>query len=164
MTATYADLVAEAEQTCYSCPTQWEGRLKDGRFFYFRFRHGYVSVSLGDEPCPIQSEVHAGERITHDDLGVMSDREYESWLVKMVARIDAQAAAESNATMTGLIEDVLRDHALIGERYLREKSANADVCACGTLHPQSDTGRWPTHRRHLAEQIARAALTGKISA
>lgn len=56
------------------------------------------------------------------------------------------------------IERVLREHALMGERYLREKRSMADVCTCGSLHPQFDDGRWPTHRRHLAEQIAAIRL------
>lgn len=56
------------------------------------------------------------------------------------------------------IERVLADHALMGERYLREKRTHAHVCTCGTLHPQYADGRWPTHRRHLAEQIAALRL------
>lgn len=61
------------------------------------------------------------------------------------------------ATEIDAIEQVLADHALLGERYIREKHTHAHVCACGTLHPQFADGRWPTHRRHVAEQVA--ALT-----
>ena len=43
---TYDDLVDTDKQTCSACPTQWEGRLKDGREFYFRYRHGYASLEL----------------------------------------------------------------------------------------------------------------------
>lgn len=69
----------------------------------------------------------------------------------MSARTEGDAAID-----TLLVERVLKDHALAGERYIREKRTTADVCTCGTLHPQFDVGRWPTHRRHLAEQIVRA--------
>lgn len=61
------------------------------------------------------------------------------------------------------IEKVLADHALVGERYIREKHGHADVCRCGSLHPQFG-GRWPTHRQHVAEQIARVFPPGSTTA
>ena len=39
--------VREATQTCYGCPDQYEGRLYDGRAFYFRYRHGRVYLGVG---------------------------------------------------------------------------------------------------------------------
>lgn len=35
-------------QTSVACPEQYEGRLQDGRYFYFRFRHGKASLGLSD--------------------------------------------------------------------------------------------------------------------
>ncbi len=36
--------------TCSACPSQWEGKLEDGRMFYARYRHGYFYISLSDGP------------------------------------------------------------------------------------------------------------------
>jgi len=42
-------LVAESlKQTCFACPSQWEGKLEDGRMFYARFRWGYLSVRVSE--------------------------------------------------------------------------------------------------------------------
>jgi hypothetical protein len=43
----YNEVVDEAEQTGYGCPTQWEGKLKDGRSFYFRYRGGTATLGIG---------------------------------------------------------------------------------------------------------------------
>lgn len=42
--------VAEETQTCFVCPTQWEGRMDTGEYFYFRFRHGTASLGFGGTP------------------------------------------------------------------------------------------------------------------
>lgn len=36
--------------TCSACPSQWEGKLQDGRMFYARYRHGYFYISVSDGP------------------------------------------------------------------------------------------------------------------
>jgi hypothetical protein len=40
--------VVDLKRTTWACPTQWEGRLEDGRSLYARCRHGELSVGLGD--------------------------------------------------------------------------------------------------------------------
>jgi hypothetical protein len=35
-------------RTCTACPSQWEGRLEDGRHVYIRLRHGHGSIGIGD--------------------------------------------------------------------------------------------------------------------
>lgn len=40
--------VAEYRQTCAACPEQYEGRLTDGRWFYFRVRWGKARLAIGD--------------------------------------------------------------------------------------------------------------------
>ena len=40
-------LVAECEHTCESVPDQYQGRLRDGRWFYFRFRFGAAGLGVG---------------------------------------------------------------------------------------------------------------------
>lgn len=31
-------------QTCWACPSQWDGWDKKGSYYYFRYRHGYLRV------------------------------------------------------------------------------------------------------------------------
>jgi hypothetical protein len=40
-------VIAELTQTCDRYPSQWEGRLDDGRPIYIRFRHDELSVHIG---------------------------------------------------------------------------------------------------------------------
>jgi hypothetical protein len=42
-------LIADLEQTCWACPSQWEGRTADGSDLYIRYRHGHLSVDVGGE-------------------------------------------------------------------------------------------------------------------
>jgi hypothetical protein len=40
--------VLTLKKTCLACPSQWEGALDDGRAVYARFRHGHLSVGIGE--------------------------------------------------------------------------------------------------------------------
>ena len=40
-------LITEIKQTSDAFPSQWEGRLADGRPFYIRYRGGYLMVRFG---------------------------------------------------------------------------------------------------------------------
>lgn len=35
--------------TCIACPTQWEGALDDGRFVYFRYRSGLLTIDVAQD-------------------------------------------------------------------------------------------------------------------
>lgn len=37
------------KKTCIACPSQWEGALEDGRVIYARYRHGELSVGVGND-------------------------------------------------------------------------------------------------------------------
>ena len=41
-------VVTEFYRTCYGCPSQWEGYLKDGRGIYVRYRYGHGIVEIGE--------------------------------------------------------------------------------------------------------------------
>lgn len=41
-------LVTSLRGTSIACPSQWEGTLDDGRVLHARFRHGDLSVGLGE--------------------------------------------------------------------------------------------------------------------
>lgn len=40
--------VVALKKTSIACPSQWEGTLDDGRVVYARYRHGELSVGVGD--------------------------------------------------------------------------------------------------------------------
>lgn len=40
--------VLSLKKTCSACPSQWEGALDDGGAVYARFRHGHLSVGIGE--------------------------------------------------------------------------------------------------------------------
>ena len=40
--------VLTLKKTCLACPSQWEGTVDDGRAVYARFRHGHLSVGIGE--------------------------------------------------------------------------------------------------------------------
>ena len=42
--------VVSLHQTCWACPSQWEGRLADGRGLYIRYRWSTLTVSAGSGP------------------------------------------------------------------------------------------------------------------
>jgi hypothetical protein len=41
--------VTALKQTSLACPSQWEGILGDGRAVYVRYRHGALSVGVGND-------------------------------------------------------------------------------------------------------------------
>jgi hypothetical protein len=41
--------VIALKRTCLACPSQWEGSLADGRAVYARYRHGELTIGVGDE-------------------------------------------------------------------------------------------------------------------
>ncbi len=41
--------VVTLRKTCIACPSQWDGVLEDGRAIYARYRHGALSVGVGDD-------------------------------------------------------------------------------------------------------------------
>lgn len=49
--------VVALKKTCTACPSQWEGTLEDGRLIYARYRHGALSVGIGED---IDQAVHNG--------------------------------------------------------------------------------------------------------
>ncbi len=62
----HPDVVSQV-QTCMACPDQWEGRLYDGNYFYFRYRGGHaglgVSVISVDEAASVNNETYTTLRV-----------------------------------------------------------------------------------------------------
>jgi len=56
-------------QTCGACPSQWEGKLVDGRMFYARYRHGSLAIELSKDITDDVYDAIGGELIYHETLG-----------------------------------------------------------------------------------------------
>ena len=41
--------IVNIKQTCYACPSQWEGLDEDGKEVYIRFRHGTLRLDINNE-------------------------------------------------------------------------------------------------------------------
>lgn len=41
--------IAEITQTCYACPSQWEGETIDGEEIYIRYRWGTLRIDIDGE-------------------------------------------------------------------------------------------------------------------
>ena len=67
--------VTELRQTCNMCPSQWEGRTDDGQYIYVRYRHGYLSVSVGPTVDAAVCGSVVFEYDTEDGNGYMTESE-----------------------------------------------------------------------------------------
>jgi hypothetical protein len=56
-------------QTCFACPSQWEGHLDDGRMIYVRYRWGWLTVSVSDEPTTDVFDAVDGTEIHEAQMG-----------------------------------------------------------------------------------------------
>jgi hypothetical protein len=62
-------VVRSLQQTCLVAPSQWEGRLADGRMFYVRVRDGRLQVRLSPAPTSDVMEAAGGQAVVdlHQD-------------------------------------------------------------------------------------------------
>lgn len=83
----YRHLVANDELTCQACPVQWEGRLVDGRYFYFRYRSGWASLALGQSAEVVAGVTDHGMRIGDYLAGSMTDAEYHRTFLELLDEV-----------------------------------------------------------------------------
>jgi hypothetical protein len=61
-------MVATYAVTCHAVPFQIEGTLVDGRYFYFRDRHGYASLGVGvDHGAAVDHSFTSGWGVETED-------------------------------------------------------------------------------------------------
>lgn len=53
-------------QTCFACPSQWEGKTEKGQYLYIRYRWGYLRMTLDG------LEIY-GEQLGGNMAGVISE-------------------------------------------------------------------------------------------
>lgn len=63
------------EQTCFACPSQWEGELENGKFIYIRFRWGNLGYGIGDTIGEAIHNYDYGESISDGLDGLISEEE-----------------------------------------------------------------------------------------
>ena len=89
--------IATAEITCGACPVQVEGYLRDGRRYYFRFRHGLAGIGIGTTTDDAVTDQHGD--VSHGDQwdGFLdADGELASvFRAAWVARLDRSAEVEA---------------------------------------------------------------------
>lgn len=62
----------------------------------------------------------------------------------------------SETEMTAQVEAIMDAHTLETTRHEHLRHRDVHVCRCGSTHPTyADGGPWPTHRTHVAQQIAK---------
>lgn len=61
--------VLTLKKTCLACPSQWEGTLDDGRAVYARFRHGHLSVGIGETINGAVDNAMSGEALYEGEIG-----------------------------------------------------------------------------------------------
>jgi hypothetical protein len=61
--------VVSLRNTCIACPSQWEGTLEDGRAIYARYRHGELSVGVGDDINEAVRNGMSDQALYASDLG-----------------------------------------------------------------------------------------------
>ena len=61
--------VKKIVETCGACPSQWEGSLDDGRAIYIRYRHGYLSIRVSEEPTKDIYMAVEGKEVFGTDYG-----------------------------------------------------------------------------------------------
>ena len=55
--------VKNIKNTCGACPSQWEGNLDDGRMIYIRYRWGYLSIRVSNNPSNDVYDAVDGEEV-----------------------------------------------------------------------------------------------------
>ena len=61
--------VRSLKKTCLACPSQWEGALDDGRAVYARFRHGHLSVGIGETVARAVDNAMSDQALCEGEIG-----------------------------------------------------------------------------------------------
>lgn len=92
--------VTELTRTCVACPSQWEGRLDDGRWVYVRYRFGMLRVGVGatvdaavDATMGFAGTKNPGESLVAERVGdeydgTLRDRELVEHLARLAPQLD----------------------------------------------------------------------------
>ena len=82
----FQDIVVYYRCTCEGCPTQYEGTLKDGRSFYFRYRFNFAYLGIGPSARDaVKDQVYApGIPYGDYDLqGIITEDEFKTLFMQL---------------------------------------------------------------------------------
>ena len=65
--------ISSIEKVCEACPSAWEGKIKDGRNFYCRYRYGTFSIRISQEVDGNEDLEIFREDVGDEYDGVMSE-------------------------------------------------------------------------------------------
>ena len=71
------------KQTCIACPSQWEGKLSDGRMVYIRYRWGHLSIRISEKPTDDIMEAVDGKLLLEKDVSENPFDGYMDWFTMM---------------------------------------------------------------------------------
>jgi hypothetical protein len=136
MSTEYGEVVESDVLTCESCPTQWEGQLRDGRYFYFRYRFGKASLAVGATAEEVSGRQGIAENVGDDLNGDMDLDEYRASFLRLYRRL----AEDDGPTLLDFVIDrpVADDKRVVQEAlpvaFLPDRSVTAAATAlCGEI-------------------------------
>lgn len=79
--------VTTLKRTCIACPSQWEGHLKDGRMFYGRYRWGWLTIEVSENPTQDVMDAVGGNLLLEQEIGggFDGDMSNEDFIEKMLS-------------------------------------------------------------------------------
>ena len=69
-------------KTCPACPSQWEGKLKDGRMYYVRYRWGCLEATISKDKTDDVMDAVGGEELHYDEQGDDFDGAMDTHVMK----------------------------------------------------------------------------------
>lgn len=66
-------ILIEMSNTCYACPSQWEGKLNDGRLVYVRYRYGGLSIRVANIASDDIADAVRGNELFYEEIGADLD-------------------------------------------------------------------------------------------
>jgi len=83
--------IKELKRTCMGCPSQWVGKLNNGRMIYIRYRWGCLEVNISKNPTNDVSDAVEGKLIFKKYTGgeydgIMKDSKMFSLLKDIIER------------------------------------------------------------------------------
>lgn len=84
---TFPDVRTSRVRTTPACPTQYEGKMPDGRVYYFRYRSGVARLGLGrtNEEAVADAMGRRGIVLGDGLDGVCSEDEFEAAAGELLA-------------------------------------------------------------------------------
>lgn len=85
--------VIALKRTCLACPSQWEGTLEDGRAVYARYRHGELSIGVGDDIDEAVRNARSDVAVYAEEIGEGLDgfMDFEELKVKLCGVLEFSA-------------------------------------------------------------------------